>query len=71
VLQHDEKHTEDIDTEAEDHAADELRYACMSRPWVPRAVPTRAARLPKSPADYTINELIAMQRRKRLEAAEA
>jgi hypothetical protein len=27
--------------------------------------------LPKSPADYTINELIAKQRRKRLEAQEA
>ena len=68
VLQHSEKNAEDLDTEAEDHAADELRYACMSRPWVPRAVPARAARLPKSPADYTINELIAKQRRKRLEA---
>lgn len=21
-------------TEAEDHAADEARYACMSRPWI-------------------------------------
>ena len=71
VLQHDEKHTEDIDTEAEDHAADELRYACMSRPWVPRAVPDRAARLPKSPAEYTITELIAKQRRKRIEAEQA
>lgn len=25
---------EDIDTDGEDHAADELRYACMSRPWI-------------------------------------
>jgi hypothetical protein len=33
-LQHDDKHPEDIDTESEDHAADMLRYACMSRPWV-------------------------------------
>ena len=35
VLQHDATRAEDIDTEAEDHAADDWRYACMSRPWVP------------------------------------
>ena len=35
VLQHDQSRIEDIDTESEDHAADEWRYACMSRPWVP------------------------------------
>lgn len=33
-LQHDAARPEDIDTDAEDHAADETRYACMSRPWV-------------------------------------
>ena len=38
VLQHDETRSEDLDTEAEDHAADEWRYACMSRPWT-RAMP--------------------------------
>lgn len=35
ALQHDEDRPEDLDTTAEDHAADETRYACMSRPWVP------------------------------------
>lgn len=35
VLQHDKDKAEDLDTTAEDHAADEVRYACMSRPWVP------------------------------------
>lgn len=35
VLQHDQDKPEDLDTEAEDHAADDWRYACMSRPWVP------------------------------------
>lgn len=35
VLQHDRLRPEDLDTSAEDHAADEWRYACMSRPWVP------------------------------------
>ena len=32
--QHDKHKIEDIDSEGEDHAADEIRYACMSRPWV-------------------------------------
>jgi hypothetical protein len=34
-LQHDPDKPEDVDTEGEDHAPDEVRYACMSRPWVP------------------------------------
>lgn len=33
ILQHDPDRPEDLDTDAEDHAADETRYACMSRPW--------------------------------------
>lgn len=32
-LQHDEKRAEDLDTNMEDHVADEARYGCMSRPW--------------------------------------
>lgn len=34
ALQHSEKDAEDVDTDAEDHAPDEIRYACMSRPIV-------------------------------------
>jgi hypothetical protein len=34
TLQHDPDRMEDVDTESEDHAPDETRYACMSRPWV-------------------------------------
>jgi hypothetical protein len=34
ALQHDLDRPEDIDTDGEDHAGDEARYACMSRPWV-------------------------------------
>lgn len=41
ALQHDTSRPEDIDTDGEDHAADEWRYACMSRPWVP---PTKVAK---------------------------
>lgn len=33
-LQHDAMRAEDIDTDGEDHAADEWRYASNSRPWV-------------------------------------
>jgi hypothetical protein len=35
ALQHDADRLEDLDTDAEDHAADAIRYGCMSRPWVP------------------------------------
>ena len=33
ALQHDSNRAEDLDTNSEDHAADEWRYFCMSRPW--------------------------------------
>lgn len=33
ALQHDEDRPEDLNTKMEDHAADEVRYACMSRPY--------------------------------------
>lgn len=34
ALQHDSDRPEDVDSDGEDHAPDEARYACMSRPWV-------------------------------------
>jgi hypothetical protein len=37
----DEKHTEDIDTDQEDHCVDECRYAAMSRPWMAAAKPVK------------------------------
>jgi hypothetical protein len=43
-VQHDQRRPEDVDTESEDHAADEWRYGLMSRPWVrpaPIAEPPR------------------------------
>jgi len=33
AMQHDENKPEDVDTKGEDHAPDEIRYACMSRPY--------------------------------------
>jgi hypothetical protein len=35
ALMHDDIKPEDVDTDGEDHAADQGRYACMSRPWAP------------------------------------
>lgn len=35
-LQHDELNIEDLDTNGEDHAADDVRYMCMARPYTPR-----------------------------------
>ena len=34
ALQHDEQKPEDVDTQGEDHIGDEVRYACMSRPFM-------------------------------------
>jgi Terminase large subunit, T4likevirus-type, N-terminal len=65
-LQHDEKKPEDLDTHAEDHAADETRYAVMSRPIIKDIVipnlrkynPETAVAMP------TINQLIARQKQR-------
>ena len=37
ALTHDPQRIEDVDTRAEDHIADETRYACLSRTWTPTA----------------------------------
>jgi len=34
ALQHDALKPEDLDSDMEDHAADDIRYGCMSRPWI-------------------------------------
>jgi hypothetical protein len=47
ALQHDPARPEDLDTNSEDHAADDIRYACMSRPW---AAPAKAV-APVKPLD--------------------
>lgn len=46
TLQHDELRPEDVDTEGEDHAADDVRYACMSRPYLPANQPRQAPVFP-------------------------
>ena len=34
-MMYDETHVEDLDTDLEDHVADESRYMCMARPITP------------------------------------
>ena len=63
ALQHDADKPEDVDTDSEDHAPDEIRYACMSRPYVKE--------IPKKPQDkllsigpqnqVTLDDLYAVQ----------
>lgn len=72
ILQHDERDPEDVDTEMEDHAGDETRYAAMARPWV-QGAPAQPAEYtwPKTPAQMTFNELFKRhQARLRREEAE-
>lgn len=61
ALQHDPARMEDVNTESEDHAADEWRYACMSRPYSPivkRPTPTQklgySTRAQKGPGDWLV-----------------
>jgi Terminase large subunit, T4likevirus-type, N-terminal len=70
TLQHDDTDVEDVDTEGEDHAYDETRYACMSRPWLRGAPALAGSGLPRLPSETTINELVAKLRQKRLTASE-
>lgn len=68
-LQHDDKNAEDLDTDAEDHAADETRYAIMSRPAIkdePNTQPKHIINFSNAVAMPTINQLIARARQKRL-----
>lgn len=68
VLQYDETNAEDLDTDGEDHAADDIRYACMSRPWKPKLItPQAALQMPLLPTQYTFNDLVKKNTKHRLE----
>ncbi len=62
TVQHSTINPEDVLKHGEDHAADETRYACMSRPWI-RSGPVTEQTILQQP---TFNDIIAQQRRKRL-----
>lgn len=59
AVQHDSTRPEDVDTDGEDHAADEARYACMSRSWTRMADVTKPIR---GAMDMTMREAWRMAR---------
>lgn len=54
TLQHDTAKPEDVNSEGDDHCADEVRYACMSRPYARPIAPAKPLR---TVHDATLNEL--------------
>jgi hypothetical protein len=70
LLQYDEHKVEDVDTDGEDHVADESRYFCMSRPIKPR-IPSKPDEYYKSPLfvnlDIAKDDLIARTPRPRMQ----
>jgi hypothetical protein len=71
TLQHDEVDVEDLDTDAEDHAADETRYAVMSRPFLPKGPGGKLTdpelRLPIAATALTFSQLVERSRQRRLQ----
>ncbi len=60
MLQHDSTRAEDIDTEGEDHAGDEGRYACMSRPYAVADSKTPADAIAELCRPKTLNEMVEL-----------
>ena len=70
LLQYDEHRPEDLDTDGEDHVADEVRYFCMSRPIKPRVatVPDKYNETPMAMfLDITKEDIKGVSRRPRME----
>ena len=68
TLQHEEKNIEDLDTDGEDHIADEVRYACMSRPWKPKLIePPTGLNLPRLPNQMTFDQLVERNKKLRVQ----
>ncbi|MFJ6328111.1 MULTISPECIES: terminase [unclassified Rhizobium] len=57
LLQHDQDRPEDLDTDAEDHVADEARYGCMSRPYLRPVAEAREE--PRDLHTMNFNDLVA------------
>jgi hypothetical protein len=53
ALQHDDNKPEDVDSDMEDHAADDVRYACMSRPRL-KDRPKKAKQLTPNDIDWLL-----------------
>lgn len=58
ALQHDKDRPEDVDTNGEDHAGDDWRYECNSRPWSREPVADDAKPEPKGVMDMTFQQLL-------------
>jgi len=69
LMQHDENNLEDLDTDNEDHAADETRYAVMSRPWLPTHKPQDYKTNKNNVLEMTINEIVEQRKQIRLARA--
>lgn len=54
ALQYDDHKVEDLDTDGEDHVADEVRYFCMSRPIKPR-IPAKRDEYYKNPLNVYLD----------------
>ena len=70
LLQYDEHKPEDLDSDGEDHCADEVRYFCMSRPITPRmaAKPDEYATNPLNVfLDIPKEDIMAAQKRPRMQ----
>jgi hypothetical protein len=77
ALQHDPDRPEDLDTASEDHAVDEITYACMSRPLTPKRKevfdgqrdpigrPIISIPRPKVLSEYTYDEFLATKKKER------
>ena len=70
LLQYDEHKPEDLDTDGEDHVADEVRYFCMSRPIKPR-MSVKADEFANNPLniflDISREDIRTAQKRPRME----
>ena len=70
LLQYDENKPEDLDTDGEDHVADEVRYFCMARPIKP-TVAAKPDKYNESPMamflDIPREDIKAVSRRPRME----
>lgn len=64
ALQHDENRAEDVDSDGEDHAGDETRYACKARPWIRDQPQPKVQRFDQT-SDLNVTEIIAARRRTR------
>jgi len=65
ILQHSLKNIDDLDTEGEDHALDEGRYAVMSRPWLPKVRISKENIHSKHLLDCTFDQIVDRLKHKR------